>query len=90
MLHSGFILVKNFALNGVLLYAVTSPLSEVMMVFRVVALFRNPAFGVSFVIKLLGGVLLELLLQNALTYRNKTSFLTYYETCQYKDKTKPR
>ena len=34
--------------------------------------------------------MLERLLQNMLTYKNQTKFLTYYETRQCKCKTKPR
>ena len=46
--------MKHLALNGALLYAVTSPLVEVATGHRVVTLLHNPAFDVPFVIKLLG------------------------------------
>ena len=74
MQSSGVTPVKNLALFGVLLYAVNSPLVEVVTGCRFVTSIHNPAFGAPFIIKIIGGELLERLLQNVLTYRNQTMF----------------
>ena len=49
--------MKNLVLNGVLLYALTSPLAEGMTGHLIVTLLHNPAFDAPFIVKLLGGEL---------------------------------
>ena len=69
---------------------VASLLLRIVTGCRVVTFLHNPSFDMPFIIKILGGELLERLLQNALKYGDQDKFLTHYETCQHKHKTKPR
>ena len=57
---------------------------------RVVTLLHAPSFDALFIIKLLGGELLERLSQNALTHECQSRFLIYCKMCQFNTQDKSK